>query len=94
MSAHFALRIAFNKPMVRCNGTIDGHPFEASRSDKPQYFVDAVKDKRTKNNNLEFIIGWRDFPDPVHDTWETLVHLSGSEHMIVRGTIIIVSTVM
>jgi hypothetical protein len=32
--------------------------FEVSKRDKPQYFVDKVKDKRrTKNNNLEFIIG-------------------------------------
>jgi len=39
--------------------------FEASKRDKPQYFVDKVKDKRrTKNNNLEFLIGWRGFPDP------------------------------
>ena len=57
--------------------------FEASKSDKPQYFVDKVKDKRrTKGNNLEFLIGWRGFPDPNHDTWEPLHHLSGSEHMI------------
>jgi hypothetical protein len=42
-----------------------------------------VKDKRrTKGNNLEFLIGWRGFPDPNHDTWEPLHHLSGSEHMI------------
>ena len=34
-----------------------GNPFETSRRDKPQYFVDVVKDKRTKNNNLEFFIG-------------------------------------
>ena len=34
--------------------------FEVSKRDKPQYFVDKVKDKRrTKNNNLEFLIGWR-----------------------------------
>ena len=57
--------------------------FEASKSDKPQYFVDRVKDRRrTKGNNLEFLIGWRGFPDPNHDTWEPLHHLSGSEHMI------------
>ena len=57
--------------------------FEASKSDKAQYFVDKVKDKRrTKGNNLEFLIGWRGFPDPNHDTWEPLYHLSGSEHMI------------
>ncbi len=32
--------------------------FEVSKRDKPQYFVDEVKDKqRTKNNNLEFLIG-------------------------------------
>ena len=32
--------------------------FEVSKSDKPQYFVDKVKDKRrTKGNNLEFLIG-------------------------------------
>jgi hypothetical protein len=31
--------------------------FEASKGDKPQYFVDKVKDKRrNKNNNLEFLI--------------------------------------
>ena len=30
------------------------NPFETSRRDKPQYFVDVVEDKRTKNNNLEF----------------------------------------
>jgi hypothetical protein len=55
--------------------------FEASKRDNPQYFVDEVKDKRrTKNNNLEFLIGWRGFPED--DTWEPLGHLSGSEHMI------------
>ena len=54
------------------------NPFEASRSEKPQYFVDVVKDKRTKNNNLEFLIGWRDFPNPIHDTWECLAPLIGS----------------
>jgi hypothetical protein len=32
--------------------------FEVSKRNKQQYFVDKVKDKRrTKNNNLEFIIG-------------------------------------
>ena len=57
--------------------------FEVSKRDNPQYFVDVVKDKRrTKNNNLEFLIGWSDFPDPKDDTWEPLDHLSGSEHMI------------
>ncbi len=57
--------------------------FETSKRDKTQYFVDVVKDKqRTKNNNLEFLIGWCDFPDPKDDTWDPLVHLSGSEHMI------------
>ena len=42
------------------------NPFEVSRSEKPQYFVDVVKDKRTKNNNVEFLIGWCDFPNPIH----------------------------
>ncbi len=57
--------------------------FETSKSDKPQYFVDKVKDKRrTKNNNLEFLIGWSGFPDPKDDTWEPLGPFSGSEHMI------------
>ncbi len=57
--------------------------FEESKSDKPQYLVDKVKDKRrTKGNNLEFLIGWCGFPDPKDDTWEPLHHLSGSEHMI------------
>ncbi len=58
-------------------------PFEASRSEK-QYFVDVVKDKRTKNKNLEFLIRWRDFPNPIHDTWDPLAHLTGSEHDLVR----------
>jgi hypothetical protein len=32
--------------------------FETSKRDKTQYFVDKVKDKRrTKNNNVEFLIG-------------------------------------
>jgi hypothetical protein len=57
--------------------------FETSKKDKPQYFVDKVKDKRrTKTNNREFLIGWRGFPDPKDDTWEPLGHLLGSEHMI------------
>ncbi len=56
------------------------HIFETSKRDKTQYFVDVVKDKRrTKNNNLEFLIGWCDFPDPKNDTWESLAHLLGVE---------------
>ena len=52
--------------------------FEVSKRDKTQYFVDKVKYKRrTKNNNLEFLIGCRVFPDPKDDTWESLGHLSG-----------------
>ncbi len=52
--------------------------FEVSKRDQPLYCVDKVKDKRrNKNNNLEFLIGWRGFPDPKHDTWELLGHLSG-----------------
>ncbi len=32
--------------------------FEESKRDNPQHFVDVSKDKRrTKNNNLEFLIG-------------------------------------
>ncbi len=50
--------------------------FEASRSEEPQYLVDLVKDKRTKNSNLAFLIGWRDFPNPIHDTWEPLAHFT------------------
>ncbi len=42
-----------------------------------------MKDKRrTKNNNLEFLIGWCGFPDLKDDTWEPLDHLSGPEHKI------------
>jgi hypothetical protein len=33
------------------------NPFETSRSEKTQYFVDVLKNKRTKNNNLEFLVG-------------------------------------
>ena len=60
--------------VIRSNTNI----FEVSRKNKTQYFVDVVKDKRrTKNNNLEFLIGWCDFPDPKDNTWESLGHLSG-----------------
>ena len=34
--------------------------------------VDVVKDKRTKNNNIEFLSGWSDFSNPIHDTCETI----------------------
>ena len=52
--------------------------FEVSKRDQPLYCVDKVKDKRrNKNNNLEFLIGSCGFPDPKHDTWESLGHLSG-----------------
>ena len=57
-------------------------PVRGVKKRQAQYFVDVMKDKRTKNNNLEFLIVWCDFPDPVHDTWDPLAHLSGSEHMI------------
>jgi hypothetical protein len=40
------------------------NPFEVSRSENPECFVDVVKDKRTKNNNHEFLIGWCD-TDPL-----------------------------
>jgi len=44
------------------------NPFETSRSEKPQYFVDVVKDKRTKNNKT--------FPCVSHtNTLELLLHL-------------------
>jgi hypothetical protein len=35
------------------------NPFESSRREKTQYFVDAVKNKWTKNNNFKFLIGLR-----------------------------------
>ena len=63
-----------------CATLTSNNPFEASRSEMPQYFVDLAKDKRTKNNNLEFLIGWRDFLN--HGMWEPLAHLTGSEHVI------------
>ncbi len=59
--------------------------FESSSKDKPQYFVHVVKNKRrTKNNNLEFLIGWCVFPDPLHDTWEPLVTRSHTSSSFVR----------
>jgi hypothetical protein len=42
----------------RVTGKKDRTVSEESKRDKPEYFVDKVKDKRrTKNNNLEFLIG-------------------------------------
>jgi hypothetical protein len=38
-----------------------------------------VKDKQTKNNNLEFLIGWLDFPSPIHDTGDLYLICQGSE---------------
>jgi hypothetical protein len=51
-------------------------------SEKSQLFGDVVQDKWTKNNNLEFLIGYRDFVNPIHDPWEPVVHLTGSQHMM------------
>ncbi len=43
-----------NSTVIHTNVNI----FEVSKRHKTQYFVDKVKDKRrTKNNNLEFLIG-------------------------------------
>ncbi len=47
---------------------------EASKRDKPQYFVDVVKD------NLEFLIGWRGFPDPKDDTWKAFSSSASREN--------------
>jgi hypothetical protein len=60
-----------------CATLTSNNPFEASRSEMPQYFVDLAKDKRTKNNNLEFLIGWCDFSNPIYDTWKSLSPLKG-----------------
>ena len=56
-------------------------PFEKSKS-KTGFFVreDRVKDKRTAD--LEFLIGWCDYPESKYDTWETITNLPGSENMI------------
>ncbi len=34
---------------------------EASTGEKTQYYVVVVKDKRTGQNSLEFLIVWREF---------------------------------
>ena len=38
------------------------YPFEKSCSQHTEYFVRVVKDKRTRKNGAEFLIGWLDFP--------------------------------
>ncbi len=46
--------VGVNSTVIHTNVNI----FEVSKRHKTQYFVDKVKDKRrTKNNNLEFLIG-------------------------------------
>ncbi len=55
--------------------------FEKSNS-KTQYFVRAVKGRRMTKNGVEFLIGWCDFPLEKDDTWESIINLPGSEHMI------------
>ena len=47
-----------------------------------EYFVDVVKDRRMSKNGVEFLIGWRDFPNIKYDTWEPITIFPGSEHMI------------
>jgi hypothetical protein len=50
---------------------------------KGPFFVDVIKGKRhSKQNGLEYHVGWRGYLDPKMDTWEPLKHLSGSEHMV------------
>ncbi len=57
--------------------------FEVSKRDKSPYFVDKVKDKRrTKNNNLEFLIGWCDNGDNMVKGWNSLGCL---DHTIERS---------
>ena len=55
--------------------------FEKSNS-KTQYFVHEVKGRRMTKNNVEFLIGWRDFPLDKDDKWEPITDLPGSENMI------------
>ena len=64
----YVWKLTIGKSGVTLNSV---NPFEESRTDNPLYFADVVKDKRTKNNNLEYIRGlngWCDFSDPIHDT--------------------------
>ena len=47
-----------------------------------EYFVDVVKDRRRSKNDVEFLIGWRDFPSNKYDTCDPITNFPGSEHMI------------
>jgi hypothetical protein len=55
--------------------------FEKSNR-KTQYFVRTVKDRRMTKNGVEFLIGWCNFPLEKDDTWEPIINLPGSEHII------------
>ena len=55
--------------------------FEKSNT-KTQYFVREVKGRRMTKNDVEFQIGWHDFPLDKDDTQEPITNLPGSEHMI------------
>ena len=41
-----------------------------------------MQDRRMSKDGVEFLIGWRDFPNIKYDTWEPITNLPGSEHMI------------
>ncbi len=50
--------------------------FEKSNS-TTQYFVREVNDRRMTKNDVEFLIGWCDFPLDKDDMWEPITYLPG-----------------
>ncbi len=64
------------------------NPFKASRREKPQYFVDVVKYKRTKNNNLKFLIGlrWKILSSLLWESLDLLPGLPDPSNPIFTGT--------
>ena len=58
-------------------------PFDPAGSNDVEYIVREIKAERVaKGGAAQWLIGWENFPDPKHDTWEPVENLAGHETTI------------
>ena len=57
-------------------------PFDPAGSDDIVYSVREIKAERVAKGNAQWLVGWENFPDAKHDTWEPVENLAGLETLI------------
>ncbi|KAK3241317.1 hypothetical protein CYMTET_48910 [Cymbomonas tetramitiformis] len=57
-------------------------PFDPAGSDDIVYSVREIKVERVAKGNAQWLVGWENFPDAKHDTWEPVENLAGLETLI------------